>query len=103
MKPFGFLTMADDDVFRALADPTRRMILDELAKRSEQTLYELTVRLLMNRGVGMTRQAIGKHLRILRDAGLVRVERRGRYKVLRLDDAPLRRLHERWIPRWVSA
>ena len=99
----GFPDMSDDEMFRAIADPTRRLILDELSARSEQTLYDLTARLLTNRGVGMSRQAIGKHLRVLRDAGLVQIERRGKFKVLRLDDAPLRRLHERWIPRWVSA
>lgn len=92
-----------DDVFRALADPTRRLILDELAERDGQTLYELVARLLMRHQVGMTRQAIGKHLAILREAGLVRVERRGKYKVLSLDAAPLRRIHERWIQKLVKA
>lgn len=95
--------MADDDVFRALADPTRRLILDELAERHEQTRYELCARLIMKHGVGMTRQAIGKHLHVLGEAGLVHAERRGRYKVLHLDDAPLRRIQERWIARIVEA
>jgi DNA-binding transcriptional ArsR family regulator len=94
--------MPDEDaLFRALADPTRRLILDELAQREEQTRYELCARLIMKHGVDMTRQAIGKHLRILGEAGLVHVERRGKYKVLRLDAAPIRRLGERWIPRFV--
>lgn len=93
----------DDLVFRALADPTRRLILDELAERHEQTRYELCARLIMKHGVGMSRQAIGKHLRILQDAGLVRAQRRGKYKVLQLHDAPLRRVAERWIARIVEA
>jgi DNA-binding transcriptional ArsR family regulator len=93
----------DDVVFRALSDPTRRLILDELAQRDEQTRYELIARLIMKHGVGMSRQAIGKHVRVLSEAGLVRTERRGKYKVLRLDDAPLRRISERWIPRIVKA
>jgi DNA-binding transcriptional ArsR family regulator len=92
----------DDRVFRALADPTRRLILDELAERHEQTRYELCVRLIMKHGVGMTHQAIGKHLRILQDAGLVRAQRRGKYKVIQLRDAPLRQIAERWIARIVE-
>lgn len=91
-----------DSVFRALADPTRRLILDELAERDEQTLYELVTRLVMRHDVGMTRQAIGKHLAILREAGLVRVEKRGKFKVISLDAAPLRR-QERWISKLVNA
>lgn len=103
-RPSRTLTRLDDDaVFRALADSTRRLILDELAQRDEQTRYELCARLVMKHGVGMTRQAIGKHVGILREAGLVRVERRGKYKVLRLDEAPLRRVSERWIARIVHA
>lgn len=103
-KPIGFLTMLDDQaVFRALSDPTRRLILDELAQRDEQTRYELCARLIMKHGVGMTRQAIGKHVRVLSDAGLVRTERRGKYKVLRLDQAPLRRIAERWMAGIVNA
>jgi DNA-binding transcriptional ArsR family regulator len=92
-----------DEVFRALADPTRRLILDELAERHEQTLYELVARLIMKHEIGMTRQAIGKHLAILREAGLVRVERRGKYKVISLDAAPIRRISERWIQKMVKA
>lgn len=104
MKPLGFLRMPDEDeVFRALADPTRRLILDELAQRGEQTLYEIVARLIMKHDVGMSRQAIGKHLRILREAGLVDVAKRGKYKVVSLNAAPIRQLSERWIPRLVKA
>jgi DNA-binding transcriptional ArsR family regulator len=79
-----------DGVFRALADPTRRLILEELAKRDDQTLYELCVRMAMTHGVGMSRQAITKHLAILESTGLVRTRRRGKFKVLTYDDRPIR-------------
>lgn len=85
--------------FHAIADPTRRRILDELAKRDDQTLYELCVRMLTDHGVDMTRQGIEKHLAILEEAGLVASERRGKYKVLRLDPAPLRTDVEPWVRR----
>ena len=88
--------MADDDVFRALADPTRRAILDELSERDGQTLFELCGRLVMRRGIGSSRQAISQHLEVLEDAGLVRPRREGRYKFLHLDLAPLRAALGRW-------
>lgn len=98
MKPFGFSKMVvEDDIFHALADPTRRIILDELAQRDEQTLYELCARLIMRHQVGMTRQAIGKHVAILEQAGLVRATQRGKYKVLSLDDSPIQTIGERWL------
>lgn len=85
------------DVFRALADPTRRLILDELTERDGQTLFELCSRLTMRHGVGSTRQAISQHLDVLEDAGLVRVRRDGRYKVHHVDLAPLRAAVEPWL------
>lgn len=90
---------SDDDVFHALADPTRRLILDELSQRGEQTLYELCARLIMKHHVAMTRQGIGKHLSILRRAGLVSAHRAGKYLVLGLDETPIRRISERWLQR----
>jgi DNA-binding transcriptional ArsR family regulator len=84
------------DVFRALADPTRRALLDELAERDGQTLFELCSRLAMKHGLGSTRQAVSQHLAVLEDAGLVRARRDGRYKFHDLDPAPLERLTERW-------
>ena len=69
------------DVFKALADPTRRHILDELADRDGQTLFELCTRLIMKHQIGSTRQAISQHLDALEAAGLVRTERDGRYKL----------------------
>ena len=89
--------MADvGDVFKALADPTRRAILDELQQRDGQTLFELCVRLTMNHGLGSTRQAISQHLDVLEAAGLVTTRREGRYKFHHLDTAPLREITERW-------
>jgi DNA-binding transcriptional ArsR family regulator len=87
------------DVFKALADPTRRTILDELAERDAQTLFELCSRLLMKHGIDSTRQAISQHLDVLEAAGLVRVERNGRYKFHHLDTTPLRGITERWPAR----
>jgi DNA-binding transcriptional ArsR family regulator len=86
-----------DAVFRALADSTRRLMLDELSERRSQTLYELCARLTMKHGVSMSRQAIAKHLAVLEEAGLVRTSHRGRYKVLVFDDRPIRRISERWL------
>jgi DNA-binding transcriptional ArsR family regulator len=83
------------DVFKALADETRRAILDQLAERDEQTLFEICTRLAAASGVTLTRQAISQHLEILENAGLVRSERRGRYKFHTLDPSPLQAL-DRW-------
>jgi DNA-binding transcriptional ArsR family regulator len=87
------------DVFRALADPTRRTILDELAERDGQTLFEICSRLTMKYGISSSRQAISQHLDVLADAGLVRTRRDGRFKFHYLDPAPLDRLTERWRPK----
>ena len=84
------------DVFKALSDPTRRAILDELRERDGQTLFELCVRLITNHGSSSTRQAISQHLDVLEEAGLVRTRREGRYKLHHLDTAPLREIAERW-------
>jgi DNA-binding transcriptional ArsR family regulator len=86
------------DVFKALSDPTRRAILDELHARDGQTLFELCVRLITNHGSSSTRQAISQHLDVLEAAGLVRTRREGRYKFHDLDTAPLREIAERWPP-----
>ena len=84
------------DLYKALADPTRRAILDELRQRDGQTLYELCVRLISNHGLGSTRQAISQHLDVLEEAGLVKTRRQGRFKFHDLDTAPLREIAERW-------
>ena len=83
-------------MFKALADPTRRTILDELADRDGQTLFELCSRLLMKHGIDSTRQAVSQHLEVLEAAGLVRVRRDGRFKFHYLDRTPLKEITERW-------
>lgn len=84
------------DVFKALADPTRRAILDELQERSGQTLFELCTRLISRHALGSTRQAVSQHLDVLEAAGLVRTRREGRYKFHDLDTSPLRAITDRW-------
>ncbi|HYP09666.1 MAG TPA: SRPBCC domain-containing protein [Bryobacteraceae bacterium] len=90
-----------DDVFRALADPTRRSLLDELFKNDGQTLSQLEERL------PMTRFGVMKHLKLLEEASLVVSRRRGREKLHYLNAVPIRLLHDRWVSkyaeRWVEA
>ena len=85
------------DVFKALADPTRRTILDELAGRDGQTLFELCARLTTRHGLASTRQAISQHLAVLEEAGLVATRKEGRYKFHDLQRGPLEHLTERWL------
>ena len=85
------------DVFKALADPTRRTILDELTDRTGQTLFEICARLATKHGLGSSRQAISQHLDVLEAAGLVEVRREGRYKLHYLNTAPLEPIVERWL------
>ena len=91
--------LGDGDVFKALADPTRRMILDELRERNGQTLFELCSRLATRHQVASTRQAISQHLELLEAAGLVETRRDGRYKFHYLDTAPLEGILRRWLHR----
>jgi DNA-binding transcriptional ArsR family regulator len=83
--------MSMDAAFKALADPTRRRILDSLRARSGQTLMELCAR------ASMTRQAVTKHLGILEKANLVVTEKRGREKLHYLNPVPINEIAERWI------
>ena len=87
------------DVFKALADPTRRAILDELSARDGQTLFEICARLAMKHQMGSTRQAISQHLDVLEVAGLVSTRREGRYKFHRLNRKPLRGIVNRWLAK----
>ncbi len=84
------------DVFKAIADPTRRAILDELVERSGQTLFELCARLTMKHGLGSSRQAVSQHLDVLEAAGLVTTWREGRYKFHDVDTTPLQAIVDRW-------
>lgn len=87
------------DVFKALADPTRRTILDELTDRNGQTLFEICARLSNKHGLASSRQAISQHLDVLEAAGLVQTRREGRYKFHYIDTAPLEPIVERWLSR----
>ena len=86
-----------DDIFKALGDSTRRLILDELSERNEMTLYELTVRLITKHNLNISRQAIAKHLSVLDDAGLVKSKRKGKYRVLMFNNIPLKNLLKAWV------
>ena len=85
------------DVFKALADPTRRRILDELAERDGQSLFEICARLTTKHGLSLSRQAVSQHLAVLEAAGLVIPRREGRYKFHDLDTQPLERIVTRWL------
>ena len=85
------------DVFKALADPTRRTILDELAERDGQTLFELCARLATKHRLGSSRQAISQHLAVLEEAGLVETRKEGRYKFHDIRTDPLENIAARWL------
>jgi DNA-binding transcriptional ArsR family regulator len=85
-----------DPVFKALADPTRRSLLDELFARDGQTLTELEQRL------PMTRFGVMKHLKVLEQAGLVSTQRRGREKLHYLNPVPIRLIHDRWVSKYAE-
>ena len=85
------------DVFKALADPTRRIILDELTDRNGQTLFEICARLATKHGLGSSRQAVSQHLDVLEEAGLVKTRREGRYKFHYINTAPLEPIVARWL------
>ena len=86
--------MADDLVFRALADQSRRALLDRLFERSGQTLGDLC------EGLAMTRQAVAKHLAILEEANLVSFQRMGREKLHFINPVPINAISERWIAKF---
>jgi DNA-binding transcriptional ArsR family regulator len=91
------LDVADDDrVFKALADPTRRFLLDMLYTRDGRTLTELESEL------DMTRFGVMKHLRILEEAGLITTRREGREKRHFLNPVPIRLIHDRWIDKYTE-
>ena len=86
-----------DRLFQALSDTTRRRLLDELAERDGQTLFELHVRLISWHGASLSRQALSKHLLVLEEAGLVRTEWRWRSKHHFLVRAPLGNAWKVWL------
>src|SRR5262245_55134104 len=90
-----------DEVFKAMADPTRRELLDRLFKEAGQTLSAL------EEGLPMTRFGVMKHLRLLEEANLVVTRRRGREKLHFLNPVPIRQIYERWVSKyaepWASA
>jgi uncharacterized protein YndB with AHSA1/START domain len=85
-----------ETVFRALADPTRRALLDSLFERDGQTLHALTA------PHDMSRIAVAKHLRVLEEAGLVITRRRGREKLHFLNPVPIRLVHDRWVSKYTE-
>jgi DNA-binding transcriptional ArsR family regulator len=90
-----------DEVFKALADPTRRSLLDDLFKQDGQTLSALQERL------PMSRFGVMKHLRVLEEAGLITTRKRGREKLHFLNPVPIRQVYDRWVSKyaepWASA
>jgi DNA-binding transcriptional ArsR family regulator len=90
-----------DEVFKALADPTRRELLDRLFGRDGQSLSAL------EEGLPMSRFGVMKHLRVLEEAGLVTTQKRGRAKLHFLNPVPIRLIHDRWVGKyaapWASA
>src|SRR5277367_6103593 len=86
--------MKEDAVFRALADASRRRLLDRLHRRNGQTLGELC------QGLDMTRQAVAKHLSILQRANLVSIRRQGREKLHFINPVPINEIAERWIGKF---
>jgi DNA-binding transcriptional ArsR family regulator len=90
------VTDAEDTVFRALADPTRRLLLDRLFERDGRTLTELESEL------EMTRFGVMKHLRVLEEARLVTTRKAGRNKHHYLNPVPIRLIHDRWIDKYTE-
>ena len=90
-----------DLVCHALSDSTRRLILESLRARDEQTLFEICVRLTDRYKLTLSRQAISKHLRVLEDADLVRTSWKGRTKIHSMNSAPLRTLRNGWLAKFV--
>src|ERR1700738_3030306 len=86
--------MTDDPVFKALADSTRRLLLDRLYERDGRSLTEL------ESDLEMTRFGVMKHLRVLEDAGLVVTRRSGREKLHYLNSVPIQLIHDRWLDKY---
>jgi DNA-binding transcriptional ArsR family regulator len=86
-----------DNIFKAIGDPVRRRILDRLAKRPGQTLFEICVSSVAEDGKSLSRQTISQHLDMLERAGLVETHWSGRTKIHTFDNAPLRKAADAWL------
>lgn len=93
---YGCMDEEGDAVFKALADPTRRALLDRLFHDDGQSITRLEV------GLPMTRFGVAKHLRVLEEAGLVIARRSGREKLHYLNPIPIRQIHDRWITKYTA-
>lgn len=91
---------SDDLVFKALADPTRRLLLDALRERAGQSLGELEAVVVTH--AAMTRFGVMKHVKVLIEAGLVTTRKSGRHTLHHLNPVPIRLIHDRWISRYVE-
>ncbi|MGB3828776.1 MAG: metalloregulator ArsR/SmtB family transcription factor [Ornithinimicrobium sp.] len=92
--------MQDDEVFKALADPTRRLLLDALFTREGRSLGDLEA--VVAEQVEMTRFGVSKHLRLLESAGLVLTRKQGREKLHYLNPVPIQLIHDRWINKYAQ-
>lgn len=92
--------MQNDEVFKALADPTRRLLLDALFTTDGRSLTDLEA--VVAEHVEMTRFGVSKHLRLLESAGLVLTRRRGREKLHYLNPVPIQLIHDRWISKYAQ-
>lgn len=97
----GIETGSLDSVFGALADPTRRLILDELHRRDRQSLFEICGRIVAEHDVSLSRQAISKHLKLLECANLIRTEWQGRTKLHSLKAEPIDPAVSGWLKKFI--
>lgn len=101
MVTYPHRVVDDDTAFKALADPTRRRILDALRRRDGQSLSDLEA--VINQEAEMTRFGVMKHLKVLVAAGLVTTERSGRQTIHHLNPIPIRLIHDRWISKYTES
>jgi DNA-binding transcriptional ArsR family regulator len=97
------MSLSDGDtnsICRAIADTTRRRIIDELALRNRQSLFEIYARVVSQHGIGHSRQAFSRHLSVLEAVGIIEVEWQGTTKLHSLNTAPLARLLGGWLSRF---
>jgi DNA-binding transcriptional ArsR family regulator len=103
MLHIDIVTDSEDEtsrILRALADVTRRRIIDELMVRDRQSLFELYTRVVSQRGIGQTRQAFSRHLSVLEDVGILRTEWLGTTKLHSVETEPLTKLRGGWLSKF---